>query len=69
VLGQAAWSSAHGGDTENYIAILEALIAAGAKLPERHVVVNARVDAWLAKHGSIVEPSWYWYGEKPRTRR
>jgi ankyrin repeat protein len=69
VLGQAAWSAAHGGDTENYIAILEALIAAGAKLPERHVVVNARVDAWLAKHGSIVEPSWYWYGEKPRTRR
>jgi ankyrin repeat protein len=65
VLGQALWSAAHGGDPDLYIAILEALIAAGAKVPERHVPVNASVNAWLARHGSRAEPSWYWYGEKP----
>ena len=66
VLGQALWSAAHGGDPDIYIAILEALVAAGAKIPERHVPVNTRVDAWLAEHGSRAEPSWYWYGEEPR---
>ncbi len=65
VLGQTLWSAAHGGDPERYVAILEALVAAGAKLPERHVPVNARVDAWLAEHGSQPEPTWHWYGEKP----
>jgi ankyrin repeat protein len=66
VFGQAMWSAAHGGDADNYIAILEALVAAGAKVGERHVLVNAKVDAWLAEHGSVAEPSWYWFGEKPR---
>jgi ankyrin repeat protein len=66
VLDQTLWSAAHGGDPDVYIAILEALAAAGAKIPERHVPVNARVDAWLAQHGSRPERSWYWYGEKPR---
>jgi hypothetical protein len=47
-LGQALWSAAHGGDTEVYIQILEALVNAGAKLPARHAPVNPRVDAWLA---------------------
>jgi len=65
VLGQTLWSAAHGGDPDRYIAILEELVAAGAKIPERHVPVNARVDAWLKEHGSEPEPSWYWYGEKP----
>ena len=63
VLGQALWSAAHGGDPDRYIPILEALVAAGAKIPERHVPVNPRVDAWLAEHGSRAEPSWHWYGE------
>ena len=40
MLGQALWSAAHGGDTELYIEIFESLIAAGAKLPPRHVPVN-----------------------------
>lgn len=66
VWGQTLWSAAHGGDPDNYIAILEALEAAGAKIGERHQAVNARVDAWLAERGSVVEPSWYWFGEKPR---
>jgi len=65
VVGQTLWSAAHGGDPDLYIAILEALVAAGAKIPERHVPVNARVDEWLAQHGSRPEPSWHWYGEGP----
>jgi hypothetical protein len=69
VLGQALWSAAHGGDPEVYIAILEALTAAGAKLPEGHVPVNARVDAWLEERGSYAEPGWYWYGERPRNEK
>jgi len=66
VLGQTLWSAAHGGDPDTYIAILEALAAAGAKIAERHTPVNAPVDAWLARHGSVADPSWYWFGEKPR---
>jgi ankyrin repeat protein len=69
VLGQALWSAAHGGDPYAYIAILEALVAAGAKVPERHVPVNALVNAWLAQHGSRAEPGWYWYGEKPHREK
>ena len=69
VLGQTLWSAAHGGDPNVYIAILEALIAAGATIPEHHVPVNTRVNAWLASHGSRIEPSWYWYGEKPRREK
>jgi hypothetical protein len=69
VLGQTLWSAAHGGDPDTYIAILDALVSASAKLPERHVPVNARVDAWLAQHGSVAEPTWYWFGEEPRRRK
>jgi ankyrin repeat protein len=69
VLGQTLWSAAHGGDPDVYITILELLLGAGAKIPERHVPVNARVDAWLEQHGSRAEPGWYWYGEKPRSRK
>lgn len=63
VLGQALWSAAHGGDPDTYIAILEALAGAGAKIPERHIPVNSQVDQWLARRGSQAEPSWHWYGE------
>lgn len=66
VWGQTLWSAAHGGDPDTYIAILETLAAAGAKIGERHVPVNARIDAWLAERGSVAEPKWYWFGEKPR---
>ncbi len=67
VLGQALWSAAHGGDPGRYIEILEALIAAGAKLPPRHVPVSPRVDTWLKQHASYAEPTWYWSeDEKPR---
>ena len=65
VLNQALWSGAHGGDPDLYIAILEALLGAGAKLPERHVSVNMKVDEWLDRQGSHAEPAWHWQGEKP----
>jgi len=57
VLGQALWSAAHGGDPDIYIAILEELVAAGAKIPERHGPVSTRVNAWLVERGSRAEPS------------
>ena len=65
-LGQALWSAAHGGETAAYLDILEALLAAGAKLPERHVPVNPEIDHWLERHGSLAEPDWHWYGERRR---
>ena len=63
VLGQAAWSAAHGGDPAVYVPIVEALIAAGAKVPERHPPVNQEVDAVLARHGSVSDDSLAWFGE------
>jgi len=65
VLGQTLWSAAHGGDADIYIAIIETLLAAGSRLPALHVPVNAKVDHWLERHGSVAEPSWYWFGEEP----
>jgi hypothetical protein len=56
VLGQALWSAAHGGDPDLYVAILETLVEAGARVPARHVPVNQRVDDWLEQHGSHTEP-------------
>ncbi len=69
VLGQTLWSAAHGGDTKVYAAIIKVLIAAGAEVPERHVPVNKPIDDLLREYGSVPEPTWYWFGEKPRRRR
>ncbi len=69
VWGQTLWSAAHGGDADTYFSILEALAAAGAVIGGRHVPVNPRIDAWLAAHGNMAEPGWYWYGEEPRAWR
>lgn len=63
VLGQTAWSAAHGGDPKLFSEIIETLIAAGAKVPARHVPVNQQIDDLLRKYGSEPEPTWYWYGE------
>ena len=65
VLGQTLWSAAHGGDPNVYAEIIETLIAAGAKVPPRHVPVNKSIDALLRRYGSEPEPTWYWYGEGP----
>ena len=69
VLGQTLWSAAHGGDPALYSQIIETLIAAGAKVPERHVPVNSTIDALLEKYGSKPEPKWWWYGEEPVDER
>jgi ankyrin repeat protein len=66
VLGQTLWSAAHGGDPRTYAAIIKTLIAAGAKVPARHAPVNKPIDNLLRKYGSVPEPSWYWFGEKPQ---
>ncbi len=66
VLGQTLWSAAHGGDPEVYASIIETLIEAGAKVPERHVPINAPIDDLLRRYGSVPEPTWYWFGEGPR---
>ena len=65
VLGQTMWSAAHGGDPKVFADIIETLIAAGAKVPPRHVPVNKPIDDLLRRYGSEPEPTWYWYGEKP----
>ena len=65
VLGQAMWSAAHGGDPDRYAQIFETLIAAGAKVPERHVPIHPQLDALLERYGSRPEPKWWWYGEGP----
>ena len=65
VLGQTLWSAAHGGDPDVYAEIIETLVAAGAKVPERHVPVNPKIDALLERYGSHAEPKWWWYGEGP----
>jgi ankyrin repeat protein len=69
VLGQTLWSAAHGGDPDVYSEMIETLIAAGAKVNERHVPVNKRIDALLRKYGSEPEPTWYWFGEARRKKR
>jgi ankyrin repeat protein len=63
VLGQALWSAAHGGDQDALAQSIELLIAAGAKVPERHVPVNPTIDALLERYGSHAEPSWHWEHE------
>ena len=63
VLGQTLWSAAHGGDTRLYSEIIETLIEAGAQVPPRHVPVNNEIDELLRRHGSVPEPTWYWFGE------
>ena len=65
VLGQTMWSAAHDGDPKVYAEIIKTLIAAGARLPPRHVPVNKTIDDLLRRYGSWPEPTWYWYGEKP----
>ena len=66
VLGQTLWSAAHGGDAGRYIAIIDALLAAGAKLADKHVPVGPEIDAFLATKGSRPEPAWHWFGEESR---
>ncbi len=36
--------------------IVEALIAAGGRVPDRHPPVNEIVDEFLTRHGSVADP-------------
>ena len=65
VLGQTLWSAAHGGDPMLFAPVVEALIAAGAKLYPAPPV-NAEIDAILTRHGCPPDPTMWWYGEEPR---
>ena len=69
VLGQAVWSAAHAGKPDAYLPVIEALLAAGAKVRERHPPVSAEIDALLARYGSAADDSLRWFGQKPRTRK
>jgi hypothetical protein len=68
VLGQTLWSAAHGGDPAVFVPIVEALIAAGAKL-HPGPPVHPDVDAVLTRHGCPPDPSLHWFGEQPRKGR
>ena len=67
VTGVAVWKAGHGGNPERFVEIIEALMAAGGQLPDRHPPVNAKVDAFLTRHGSVADPKRYWSGEEPRS--
>ena len=68
VFGQTLWSAAHGGDPDIYTQIIEALIAAGAQVYDRHPPINKRIDDLLENYGSLTDETLWWYGEKPKKR-
>jgi hypothetical protein len=68
VLGQALWSAAHEAIPDVYIPIVETLLAAGAKAPERHATISQRMDGLLRQHGSVSDESLSWDGEKPASK-
>src|SRR4030095_16427272 len=58
VLFHALWSATRGHTPDAHVQIVEALIAAGAKVPEKHPPVNAKIDALLERHGSRADSNW-----------
>jgi ankyrin repeat protein len=63
VLFHALWSATRGDTLDAHVQIIEALIAAGAKVPEKHPPVNATIDALLERHGSRTDSNWHWFHE------
>jgi Ankyrin repeats (3 copies) len=63
VLFHALWSATRGEAPDAHVQIIEALIAAGAKIPEKHPPVNATIDALLERHGSRTDSNWPWFHE------
>ena len=63
VLFHALWSATRGDAPDAHVQIIEALIAAGAKIPEKHPPVNATIDALLERHGSRADSNWHWFHE------
>jgi hypothetical protein len=53
VLGQATWSVMHGERSIDFVPIIEALLAAGARIEEAdYPTGNERVDEVLRRHGA-----------------
>ena len=69
VLDQALWSAAHSGPRKDYVAVIETLIGAGAKVPERHARVNDRIDELLERFGSHADDDLTWFGDPPKKKR
>src|SRR5262249_24575243 len=68
VLEQSLWSAAHGADADRSVAIIEALLAAGALLPQRPGPVDEAIEAFPAPRGSPPGPTGHWHGAQPRQR-
>ena len=63
MLFHALWSATRGDALDAHVQIIEALIAAGATVPEKHPPVNATIDALLERHGSRTDSNWHWFHE------
>ena len=63
VLGQTLWAAAHADDPDAYIPIVETLLVAGARVPERHAPISWRMDGLLLQKGSAADDSLSWDGE------
>jgi ankyrin repeat protein len=63
VLWHALWSATRGEKPDEHAQIVEALIGAGAKVPEKHPPVTPKIDALLERYGSRTDPSWRWSEE------
>jgi len=66
--GQALWCAAHNHNADDFIPVVETLVAAGARFGDRHPPTNDRMDALLERHGSATDWSWAWFGERPRLK-
>ncbi len=66
MVGAAVWRTGHGGDPDLYMKIIDALVASGGVVPERHPPISETVDAALERRGSVADASRYWWGEEPR---
>ena len=68
VLTGTLWAAAHGKREEKMIPVIEALIAAGARVPGDHAPVTPAIDALLARHGSVTNYERRWLSDDPPER-
>jgi ankyrin repeat protein len=64
-LDQTLWSAAHWGNADAYLPLIEAFLAAGAKIPPGIPPISSGIDELLTRYGSPPDPNGYWYGEGP----
>jgi len=63
VLWHALESAERHREWQGFSEIIEALIAAGAVVPEKHPPMNQQIDALLAQHGSRTDAQMRWFEE------